>query len=154
MGWCAFQGSVKGLQYTLVREDFMLLFDVVCCTVVLGPVVSLVGWSGMPESVLGFSALVPIESHIHGFGASGLNVVVHNANGCCVVGLHWSGRLLVAHLLKCALLWNCGTALRALMNSAPSSASAAEDIIALISCARLRIAPLSIGSSTLDNKKK
>ncbi len=87
----------------------MSFLDVVCCTVVLGPVVSFVGMSRTPEEselVLGFPASEPMESHVHGFGAFGLNVVVHNAHGCCVVGLHRNGRLLVAHLFKIALLWN------------------------------------------------
>jgi hypothetical protein len=87
----------------------MSLLDVVCCTVVLGPVVGFVGMSGTPEElelVLGFLASEPMESHVHGFGVFWLNVVVHNANSCCVVGLHRSGRLLVAHLFKSALLWN------------------------------------------------
>jgi hypothetical protein len=109
MGWYGFQSSTKGPQYTLLREDFMLLFNVVCCTVVLGPVVSLVGWSRAQEKlefILGFAALEPIESHVHGFSTSGLNVVVYDAKGCCVVRLQWGGWLLVAYLLKCLSLRN------------------------------------------------
>ncbi len=40
------------------------------------------------------------------------------------------------------------------MYKAPSSASAAEDITALMSCAKLRIDPLLIGFSTSDAMKK
>ena len=67
-------------------------------------------------------------------------------------------------LLVCMGVWGClwpisvsviccGTASRVLMPSAPSSASAAEDITALMSCARLRTAPLSAGSSQSDDRK-
>jgi hypothetical protein len=82
-------------------------FNVVCCAVMLGPIVSLVGGSRVPEKlelILRFSASEPMESHVHGFGVSRLNVVVHNAKGYCVVGLHWGGWLLVAHLFECLLL--------------------------------------------------
>jgi hypothetical protein len=86
---------MNGFQYTLLRENFVSLFNVVCCAVVLGPGVSLVSWSRVPEKlefILCFAASEPMESHIHGFGAFRLNVVVvHNAKGCCVVGLHWGG---------------------------------------------------------------
>jgi hypothetical protein len=57
----------------------MSIFNVVCCTVVLGPVVSLDGWSGAPEeseSIVGFVALEPMESHVDDFSVSGLNVIV------------------------------------------------------------------------------
>ena len=43
---------------------------------------------------------------------------------------------------------------RALMDSAPSSASAADDMTALMSCAKLSTAPLSSGSATSDERKK
>jgi hypothetical protein len=79
------------------------------CIVVLGPVVSLVGWSKAPEKselILRYAASEPMGLHVHGFGASRLNVVVHNAKGCCVVSLHWGGWLLVAHLFKCLSLGN------------------------------------------------
>jgi hypothetical protein len=45
----------------------MSLLDVVCCTVVLGPVVGFIGMSGTPEEselVLGFPAMEPMESHL------------------------------------------------------------------------------------------
>jgi hypothetical protein len=69
----------------------MLLFNVVCCTVVLGSVVRLVGWSRLPEkleSILGFVTLEPMELNVHGFSASELNVVVYDTKGCCVVSMH------------------------------------------------------------------
>jgi hypothetical protein len=72
----------------------MLLFNVVCCTGVLGPVVSLVGWSRAPEKselILGFAALEPMKLQVHGFSASGLNAIVYDSKGFCVVSLHWVG---------------------------------------------------------------
>ncbi len=75
----------------------------------LGPVVSLVGGSRVPENselILHFLASEPMESHVHGFGTSRLNVVVHNTKRCCVVGLHWAGWLLMVHLFECLLLGN------------------------------------------------
>ena len=48
----------------------------------------------------------------------------------------------------------CGTALRALMYNAPNSASAAEDMTVLMSCARFRTAPLLVGSAQSDKRKK
>ena len=49
----------------------------------------------------------PVESHIHGLGALGLDCVVGDAFGCGIVGLDWSGAVLrMAHFLyrvaKCA----------------------------------------------------
>ncbi len=67
---------------------------------VLGPVVCSVGVSWAPEKmelVLGFAASKPMESHIHGFCASGLYVVVHDSDSCTVVGLHGSWGLFVSH---------------------------------------------------------
>jgi hypothetical protein len=81
-------------KYTLLREDFMLLFNVVCCAVVLGPVFSLVGWSRATEKsdlILGFVPSKPMELHVHGFRASWLTVAVYTTKGCCVVSLHWGG---------------------------------------------------------------
>ncbi len=49
----------------------------------------------------------PVDSHVHGFGTSWLYVVVHDSEGCGVVGLHGSLGLFVAHFCKCYLLWNC-----------------------------------------------
>ena len=50
--------------------------------------------------------------------------------------------------------WRIGTASRVLMYSAPSSASAAEDITALMSWTMLRTAPLLCGFVTSDDMKK
>ena len=47
-----------------------------------------------------------------------------------------------------------GIASRALMYKAPSSASAAEDITALIICAIMSIAPLFHGMSSFSERKK
>ena len=66
----------------------------------LCPVVCPVGGAGAPEKTelaLGFAVTQPVESHVHGFGASWLNVVVHDSEGCGVVGLHGSLGLFVAH---------------------------------------------------------
>jgi hypothetical protein len=98
---------MKGFQCTVLHEEFASFFNVVCCAVMLGPVVSLVGGSlEKLELILRFLASEPMESHVHAFGALRLNVVVHNAKSCCVIGLHWSGWLLVAHLFECLSLWN------------------------------------------------
>ncbi len=50
--------------------------------------------------------------------------------------------------------WRIGTASCALMYNAPSSASVAEDITALMSLVMLRIAPLLCGFVTSDDMKK
>ncbi len=57
----------------------------------------------------------------------------------------------------CHISWSklrMGTASRALIYNAPSSASAAEDTAVLISCAMLSMAPLLAGSVVLDDMKK
>jgi hypothetical protein len=77
-----------------------MFFDVVGCTVVLGPVICPVVGDWLPkelELALGLMTLQPVESHVHGFCASGLYVVVYDSKGCAVVGLHWSWGLFVAH---------------------------------------------------------
>ncbi len=38
----------KGFQYTVLHEEYVSFFNVVCSAVVLGPVVSLVGGSRPP----------------------------------------------------------------------------------------------------------
>jgi hypothetical protein len=51
---------VKGVKYTIVGEDFVVLFYVVGCTMILGLVVRSVGGAGAPEKselVLGLGAL-------------------------------------------------------------------------------------------------
>ncbi len=69
--------------------------------------------------------------------------------------------VLSVYIGVCGCLWpisssicHWGTASHALMYRDPSLASAAEDITALMSCARLRMDPLLIGSSRLDDMKK
>ncbi len=47
-----------------------------------------------------------------------------------------------------------GTALRALMYNAPSSASAADDMAVLMKCAMLSTAPLLAKSAVSDDMKK
>ena len=48
----------------------------------------------------------------------------------------------------------CGMASFELMNSAPSLASAAEDMIALMICEMVRMAPLLVGNSSFSDRKK
>jgi hypothetical protein len=77
-----------------------MLFDVVGCTVVLGPVVCPVVGAWAPkesELALGLATLQAVESHVHGFCALGLCVVVYDSKGCPVVGLHGSWVLFVAN---------------------------------------------------------
>jgi hypothetical protein len=77
--------------------------------VVFGAVVCSVGGYWVPEKmelVLGFAASKPIESHIHGFCASGLYVVVYDSEGYTVVGLHGSWGLFVAHFCYCLAFWD------------------------------------------------
>ncbi len=66
----------------------------------LGPVVGPVVGSGAPEKLelaLGFAVAQPVESHVHGFSSSWLNVVVHDSKDCGVVGLYGSFWLYMAH---------------------------------------------------------
>jgi len=66
----------------------------------LGPVVCSVGGAWAPEKselALSFAFAQPVESHVHGFSVSWLNVVVHDSEGCGVVSLHGSLGLFVAH---------------------------------------------------------
>jgi len=66
----------------------------------LGSVVCSVGGAWAPEKselALSFAVVQPVESHVHGFSASWLNVVVHVSKGSGVVGLHGSLGLFVAH---------------------------------------------------------
>ncbi len=77
-----------------------MLFNVVGCTVMLGLVVCPVGGSWVREKLeltLGLVASQPVESHVHGFFASGLYAVVYDSKGCAVVSLYGSWGLFVAH---------------------------------------------------------
>ncbi len=81
-------------------------------TMMFGPIVDSVVGSWMPvvvELALGVTAPQPVESHVHCFGASWLNVVGDDAMGFAVVGLDGCGRLLVAHLFKEVSLGDCFT---------------------------------------------
>jgi hypothetical protein len=81
-----------------------------------------------------------------------LYIAVDDPTCCAAVSLNGSMRLYVAYFGE--KLWRIGTSLPALMYNAPSSASAAEDITALISWAMLRTAPLLCGFVSLDDMKK
>ena len=79
---------------------------------VFGPIVGSVERPRSPvvsELALGVTAPLPVESHVHRFGATWLNVVRNNAVGSAVVGLYGHGRLLVAHFLKEVSHWDCST---------------------------------------------
>ncbi len=70
----------------------------------LCPVVCPVGGARAPEKMelaLGFAVAQLVESHVHGFSASWLNVVVHDSESCGVAGLHGSLGLFVAHFCYC-----------------------------------------------------
>ncbi len=96
--------------------------------------------------VLCFTTTQPMESHVYGLQCLGHNFLVSSA---------WAVELLV-----CMGVQVCGcpislrvhrmeTAILALMNSAPSLASAADDITALIICNMLSTALLLMGMSSL-----
>ncbi len=75
-----------------------------------GPIAGSVVRYWMPivaELALEVTALQPVESHVHCFGASWLNVVGDNAMGCAVVSLDGCGRWLVAHLFEEVLHGDC-----------------------------------------------
>ncbi len=77
-----------------------------------GPIVGLVVGSWTPvvaELALVVTALQPVESHVHCFGALWSNVVGEDAMGCAVVRLDGCGRLLVAHLFEEVLHGDCFT---------------------------------------------
>jgi hypothetical protein len=77
-----------------------MLFNVVGCAAMLGPVVhSVVGaWAPKElELALGLTTSQHVESHFHGVCAPELYVVVYDSRGCAVVGLHGSWGLFVAN---------------------------------------------------------
>ena len=47
-----------------------------------------------------------MESHVHGFGAFGLDVVIDDSECYGVISLHRGWWLLVAHFLKALALWD------------------------------------------------
>lgn len=64
--------------------------------VVLGPVVSVVGFAGSPvdaKLLLAFAVAEPMKPHIHGFSPFGLDFAVDDGISHGVVSLEWSGRL-------------------------------------------------------------
>ena len=125
-----------------------------CCAVMLCPVVGAIGWSGVPivfELVLCFAVTKPMELHVHCFGATWLMLLVMMPSA--VLLLVWigvGGCLCPISSSRCC----SGMALRALMYNALSAASAVNDITALMICNMFRIALLFAGSSELLEQKK
>ncbi len=77
---------------------------------VLGPVVGYVfGPRGpvVPESPLGVATRKPVETHVHGFGASWLDIVVDDSKRSGVVCLDGGLGLFVANLSKELAHWDC-----------------------------------------------
>ena len=71
--------------------------------VMLGPVIGPVVFARAPiefELLLGFAATEPMETHVHRFGAMGLDVVVDDSKCGTVVGFDRGFRLFVAHLCE------------------------------------------------------
>ena len=92
-------GSAEGIKDERRRENVAAFFDMMGCAVVLGPIVGSVVGTMTPvdtKLVLGLAAQ-PVETHIHGFCASRLNVVGDNAVGGAVVSLNGSCALCVPH---------------------------------------------------------
>ena len=77
---------------------------------VFGPVVGLVVDSGTPvvsELSLGVTTTKPVKTHVHGFGALWLDVVVDDPARSCIVCLDGSLGLFVAHFRKELANWDC-----------------------------------------------
>ncbi len=84
-------------------EELALFFLVVGATMVLCPVVAVVGRAGAPkisELFLFVAVVQPQKSYVHGFGGAGQNVVGYDTKGSAVVGLDWGGGLRVAQFLE------------------------------------------------------
>ncbi len=67
----------------------------------LCPIIGSVVFARAPiefELLLGFAATEPMETHVHRFGATGLDVVVDDSKCGTVVGFNWGFGLFVAHL--------------------------------------------------------
>ena len=78
----------------------------------LGPIICSVVFARAPiefELLLGFAATEPMETHVHRFGATGLDVVVDDSKCGTVVGFDWGFGLFVAHLCEELAYWNCFT---------------------------------------------
>jgi hypothetical protein len=97
------------------------------------------------EEVLCFPILQPVESHIHCLCLFGLYFSINDAMSCRIVGLDGSSALTVSYSSKVCRI---GTASFVLMNNAPSSACAADDMTNFMTCATFSTAPLS-GSVSL-----
>ena len=85
------------------RQELSANVLVMLCCMVLCPIVCIVllAWSPIePKLLLAFSVAEPMESHIHCFRSFWLNLFVDNSFCHCIVRLHWSWRLLVAHFLQ------------------------------------------------------
>jgi hypothetical protein len=80
-----------------------------------------------------------MKSHVNCFYSSRLYVAIDNPARRAVVGLDGSWRLDMAHFFEELVHWYCFTRV---MYNAPSSASVAKDITALMSWAMLKIAQL------------
>ena len=97
------------------------------------------------ELALCVVAAQPMVAHIHRLCRFGGDDVGEYAVDCGVVDLHWCAGLRMAHSSRVFLIT---TANFALMNRAPSSASAAEDMTAFIILEILMSAPLFTGTGT------
>ena len=78
--------------------------------VVFGPVVGSVVDSGTPvvsELSLGVATTKPVKTHVHGFCASWLDVVVDDPARSCIVCLNGRLGLFVAHFCEELAHWNC-----------------------------------------------
>ncbi len=114
---------------------------------VFGKIIREVGCPRPPiyfELPLRFAITQPVKSHVHCLRAFGLDFLINyvwiGVRGCgCPISVSICRRY---------------TASFALMKIAPNSASAADDITALIIVAMVRIAPLLGGLSTLFDRKK
>ncbi len=70
---------------------------------VFGPVVGVVVGTGAPvvsELSLGVTTMQPVKTHVHGFCALWLDVVVDYSQGGAVVSLNWGLGLFVAHFFE------------------------------------------------------
>ena len=67
-----------------------------------GPVVAKISLAGSPvelELFLCFAVPEPIETHVHGFSSSWLDVLIYDSEGGAVVRLHRGWWLWVAHFV-------------------------------------------------------
>ena len=76
----SFQWCSKGIHYATWSNELWVHLFMVCTAMVFRPVVSFVVFASLSkesEHCLGCSVTEPVESHVHGFGSSGLEVSVH-----------------------------------------------------------------------------